>query len=180
MEFEKAEIKNITIDGETKYDLESAKCCSLYCYNIISWNIKHCPISSVMIDNISCFVMKKNISGVVSVFYNRKKEELIFRLSMMKNYDYQEIKNKKKYSFTVENFTEHFIEFYIIVSIFVDFKAIRYCNNCYKPTYLLTHKELCKECHVISITGVKKIDCIKCMHQKQSKLKLFINKFLGK
>ena len=159
------------ISHMTNQDMEYA---SIYCFNIMSWNIKHCPFTAVMIDDIRCFDMKGNIS----VCYNMKKNELKFTLNIIKDNVYQQIIKKEKIDlFTVENFKKHFTSFYISISDFVILKPVEYCNDCSEPTYRLSNNSVCNNCY---IRRLKKVNCNKCTDirinvqtQKQSKFKRF-------
>lgn len=161
-----------SISHMTNQDMEYA---SIYCFNIMSWNIKHCPFTAVMIDDIRCFDMKGK--GNVSVCYNMKKNELKFTLNILKDNVYQQIIKKEKIDlFTVENFKKHFTSFYISISEFVILKPVEYCNDCSEPTYRLSNS-VCNNCY---IRRLKKVNCNKCTEnriniqtQKQSKFKRF-------
>ena len=80
-----------------------------YCYEIIQWNINHCPLilNCVYIDNINCFQQKEELTtSLISVIFNVKKNELIFRCNLFKNFVYTKFENKQNYElFTIENFT---------------------------------------------------------------------------
>jgi hypothetical protein len=134
-----------------------------YCYDIIQWNLKHCPLISncVIIDNLNCFQYKIDVIGATSILFNVKKNELVFQSNIVENFIYSEIKNKQIYdSFTVEKFKEQFIYFYSLVNKFVRLKEIKYCTYCFCPTYQLTFKQLCKVCHINQINT--KINCENC------------------
>jgi hypothetical protein len=136
---------------------------SKYCYEIISWNLKHLSANMVTVDNISCFEPIKGIYGSTSIFFNKRKNELIFRCNLMHNFICTEITNKKKYdSFTLENFKIHFNYFYSLIENFMTPKEVRFCNNCLTPSY----QALCKECYVKSIM---KVDCVKCIENETKK-----------
>ena len=169
---------------EIKVDFDQLKYGAIYCYNIISWNIKHCPVTSVMIDDIRCFDMKDDNRGTVSARY--VKNTLIFSLNIFSNCQYREIKNIRKYSsITLETFTTHFIDFYNNVSEFINLKQVQHCYDCFKLTYQLTFKNLCNECHIFNIT--KRRGCNTCIEtkvhpdttsSKQSKIKTVFMKFI--
>ena len=153
---------------------------AVYCYNIISWNIKYCPLSTVIIDDIRCFEMKTGVqAGNVSANYN-KQNELTFSLNILcLDFGYKQIKNKQKYSsFTIENFTKHFMDFYLLVSNFVALKPIEFCDHCYIPSYRLSFQHLCINCHIHSLTCTQTCKQEKKTPKKQSKFKRIFSKLL--
>lgn len=126
---------------------------SKYCYDIICWNIKHLSTNMVSVDNITCFEPVEGVYGSTSIFFNVKKNEVIFRCNLMHNFICTDIINKKKYkTFTSEDFKNHFIYFYSLINEFMRPKAVRHCDTCLVPSY----KPLCKECYVKNIL---KVDC---------------------
>jgi len=149
---------------------------AIYCYEIIQWNLMHCPLISncVYIDNINCFEENDETkSFLISIIYNIKKNELIFRCSVFKNFVHTKIENKEKYnSFTIENFTIQFIYFCSLIEDFVVLKPIQYCEMCLKPNYRLFYKRICKDCY---IKGIKlKINCEKCITNDKIKVETTI------
>ena len=157
---------DINIDYEEN---ECIKYGAIYCYDIIYWNLRHCPLNSkaILIDNIRCFDIKHDVKGAISICFNIIKKELTFSCNILKDFIYQEIKNRVKYeSFTIENFTKQFISFFSSVSDFVSLRELQYCNNCHECTYQLTYKHLCNRCHVKSINA-RHADCIKCKEHKK-------------
>jgi len=178
-------IEEKSIDINIIYDFDNLKYGIQYCYELFIWNLKHYPLNSkyIFIDNINCFEFKDDYKGSFSIFFRIDKKELTFRFQFIKENNFQEIINKKKYTeLKIENFTDHFINFYLTIKHIAVLNEPKLCKKCFEPCFKLTNKQLCKYCH---INELNKVDCIKCENinknitkvKEESKFKTIVKKF---
>ena len=141
-----------------------------YCFDIISWNLKHLSCSNVVVDNLTCFEPLQGVYGSASIFFNPNKNELTFRCNFIQHFITTEIINKKKYKiFSRQEFMNHFIYFYSLIEKVMRLKPIQYCDTCLTPSY----KQRCNECYVKSLVTHHSNSSFDVVKEKKSKKQFF-------